>query len=109
MISEEEKDRIVNVIEKAGEGSRGGEIIGHTKSGKPIYKGSEHHKTMQSYHNFSSSMHLAHAKRIRENIAHLKKKDEGKESGQRTTMHQHILEKKAKIHEDIAYMKSHQK
>lgn len=27
-------------IEKAGEGSRGGKVIGHTKSGKPIYAGS---------------------------------------------------------------------
>jgi hypothetical protein len=27
-----------DLLQKAGEGSRGGQIIGHTKSGKPIYK-----------------------------------------------------------------------
>lgn len=29
----------VDEIEKGGEGSRGGKVIGHTKSGKPVYKG----------------------------------------------------------------------
>jgi len=29
-------------LRKGGEGSRGGKIIGHTKSGKPIYKTLSH-------------------------------------------------------------------
>lgn len=33
---------ITNDLEKGGEGSRGGKIIGHTKSGKPIYDISMH-------------------------------------------------------------------
>lgn len=37
-------------IEKGGEGSRGGKVIGHTKSGKPIYDDSNHpsHKTFSN-------------------------------------------------------------
>jgi hypothetical protein len=37
-------------IEKAGEGSRGGKIVGHTKSGKPIYEANAHQvsKPMQA-------------------------------------------------------------
>lgn len=31
-----------NQLEKGGEGSRGGKIIGHTKSGKPIYDSANH-------------------------------------------------------------------
>lgn len=34
-------------IEKGGEGSRGGKVIGHTKSGKPIY---EHHEQEHTQH-----------------------------------------------------------
>lgn len=90
---------------KSGEGSRGGKVIGHTKSGKPIYEGGEHHKTMQAYHNFNSDNHIAHAKRIRENIAKLKKKDVGKSSAESTSIYQRELERKAKIHEDIAHIK----
>jgi hypothetical protein len=41
LIDEETKDKALeqldNLLEKAGEGSKGGKIIGHTKSGKPIY------------------------------------------------------------------------
>jgi hypothetical protein len=44
-----------NIIEKAmkGEGSRGGKIIGHTKSGKPIYAGAH-----ESHKSFSKQDHL---------------------------------------------------
>jgi hypothetical protein len=31
-----------NALEKGGEGSKGGKIIGHTKSGKPIYENANH-------------------------------------------------------------------
>lgn len=49
----EEVGDVWDVIEKAGEGSRGGKIIGHTKSGKPIYAQSKH----ESYSKFSSDDH----------------------------------------------------
>lgn len=38
---------------KAGEGSRGGKIIGHTKSGKPIYDTANH----ESHSNFTAADH----------------------------------------------------
>lgn len=48
---EEESD---DEIEKGGEGSRGGKIIGHTKSGKPVYDSASHegHKdfTKEDHH-----------------------------------------------------------
>lgn len=40
-------------LEKSGEGSRGGKVIGHTKSGKPIYESHEQLNTQ----NFSSEDH----------------------------------------------------
>lgn len=40
-------------IEKGGEGSRGGKIIGHTKSGKPIYESANH----ESHKDFTSDEH----------------------------------------------------
>lgn len=39
---------------KGGEGSRGGKIIGHTKSGKPIYNSFDH----QGYKNFTVDEHI---------------------------------------------------
>jgi hypothetical protein len=47
---------IDNDLEKAtGEGSRGGKVIGHTKSGKPIYEG--HFGHSYSYKNFTAQDH----------------------------------------------------
>ena len=40
-------------IEKSGEGSKGGKVIGHTKSGKPIYAG----KRASDYKDFSKEDH----------------------------------------------------
>jgi hypothetical protein len=39
-----------NDLEKGGEGARGGKVIGHTKSGKPIYNNADHpaHKDFNS-------------------------------------------------------------
>lgn len=45
-----EKFRFNDKIEKGGEGSRGGKIIGHTKSGKPIYANkSANHKDYKDF------------------------------------------------------------
>lgn len=68
-IHDEELDQRITVdkdlnlkIEKGGEGSRGGKVIGHTKSGKPIYEKS-HNLPLSDY---SKQDHLdaadAHAK-----------------------------------------------
>lgn len=43
-----------NEIEKGGEGSRGGKVIGHTKSGKPIYEDGNFKK---DYKDFTSEEH----------------------------------------------------
>lgn len=42
-----------NDIEKGGEGSRGGKIIGHTKSGKPVYDSFDH----SSHEKFTAQDH----------------------------------------------------
>lgn len=49
-------NQLDTIIEKAGEGSRGGHIIGHTKSGKPVYanKGI----MAKEYDNYSSQDHM---------------------------------------------------
>jgi len=52
-------------LEKGGEGSRGGKVIGHTKSGKPIYENlksgaSEYRDFTREDHNDASQVHLDH-------------------------------------------------
>lgn len=42
-------------LEKGGEGSKGGKILGHTKSGKPVYANTHAHHA--SYKDFSSADH----------------------------------------------------
>lgn len=63
-----------NTIEKGGEGSRGGKIIGHTKSGKPIYDTYSH----EGHKDFSVNDHedafIAHSKKW------IKSKDKGKDA-----------------------------
>lgn len=53
-----------NIIEKGGEGSKGGKVIGHTKSGKPIYESLD--AKHENYKNFTSKDHkdaaLLHAR-----------------------------------------------
>jgi hypothetical protein len=51
-------------IEKGGEGSRGGKVIGHTKSGKPIYgdKSADHYKDYSTQdHRDAADAHHKHA------------------------------------------------
>jgi hypothetical protein len=38
-----------DILEKGGEGSRGGKVIGHTKSGKPIYDNGNDSKSYRSF------------------------------------------------------------
>jgi|GEM_PF-2317661 len=54
-------------IEKGGEGSRGGKIIGHTRSGKPIYerKNAKHESTFTSAdHKDAAYAHLDYAVKL---------------------------------------------
>lgn len=45
-------------MQKGGEGSRGGHVIGHTKSGKPIYEQQiEHHLTEAARHAGTAAKH----------------------------------------------------
>lgn len=48
-----QKSKIEDNLEKGGEGSRGGKIIGHTKSGKPVYEDKKAH----DYKGFSYEDH----------------------------------------------------
>jgi len=62
LISEElhEKalEQLENLIEKAGgEGSRGGKIIGHTKSGKPVYLKNNSQFHADHYRKFNADDH----------------------------------------------------
>lgn len=55
-------------IEKGGEGSRGGKIIGHTKSGKPIYE--DHKASSKHYRHWTAQDHKDagdHFKAIQDN------------------------------------------
>lgn len=66
-------------IEKSGEGSRGGKVIGHTKSGKPIYDSHSH----ESHSNFSKEEHLQAAslhKEKKNNFRNEQKENESKTS-----------------------------
>ena len=47
-------------LNKGGEGSRGGKIIGHTKSGKPIYHSSHTHDNKDFTNQDHFDAHLAH-------------------------------------------------
>lgn len=67
LISSEELERMRPDIEKAvkGEGSKGGHIIGHTKSGKPIYDSafhSDHSNFTEQDHRDAASAHNKLAK-----------------------------------------------
>ena len=72
-----------NNTEKGGEGSRGGKVIGHTKSGKPIY----HSKKASDYSDFTKEDHLDAAEKHNEIMNHhdrmaQKYSDEGKYSAE---------------------------
>lgn len=64
----QQRERLLSLygkpLEKGGEGSRGGKIIGHTKSGKPIYEHSIHNSAGFSHqdHSDAVSAHMRAAK-----------------------------------------------
>ena len=58
-------------IQKGGEGSKGGHIIGHTKSGKPIYENSIHSSADFTHEDHSDAM-SAHMKAAKEHSEHSK-------------------------------------
>ena len=78
-------------IKKGGEGSRGGKIIGHTKSGKPIYDSASH----SAHKNFTADEHREAAGK------HIDKKDSSTEESVRDSH-----EFQAKEHEAAAKEKS---
>jgi hypothetical protein len=81
---ENQKD-IVNILLKAsGEGSRGGNIIGHTKSGKAIYGDASHVK----HSDFSEEDHRD-ALKIREHLrVNSKSQAESKEHSRAEAVHE---------------------
>src|ERR1035437_837598 len=64
-------DPIEDIV-KGGEGSRGGKVIGHTKSGKPIYDTFEHegHKDFnaQDHKDAADAHHKIHMKELSKEI-----------------------------------------
>ena len=54
-------------LEKGGEGSRGGQVIGHTESGKPVYASkpfvSTHNSWTRKEHYDAADIHREHAKK----------------------------------------------
>lgn len=72
-----------DLLEKGGEGSKGGKVIGHTKSGKPIYADKmASHKVYNDFnfedHNDAVKAHMAHEghtdeeKKMKRAYSHLK-------------------------------------
>lgn len=98
------------ILEKGGEGSRGGKVIGHTKSGKPIYEHSDNknlhsydHKgsfaaqdIMKEYKHFDSNEHIEAA----ESLSASKKGDKSIKSKERK-------EKLIRNHLTQSYIKQH--
>lgn len=105
------KSYITDLYKSKGEGSRGGKVIGHTKSGKPIYEGGEHHEIIQSSFNLRPERHLNTAKQLRAKKSKLKRElDEGKYgSGATANLKLREYERRARIHEEVAYIKQNMK
>jgi hypothetical protein len=66
--AKDQKKELDEELKKGGEGSKGGKIIGHTKSGKPIYENHLH----SSHEKFNKQDHLDakehHMKYLRDNL-----------------------------------------
>jgi hypothetical protein len=84
----------LNDVEKGGEGSRGGKVIGHTKSGKPIYEKYEH----SSHKNFSHKEHL-------DAVALLKQQAKNPQGSELKYNSSHPSWKEAEKHYDAAVKK----
>lgn len=83
-----------NDIEKGGEGSRGGKIIGHTKSGKPIYEsvGGSVKKFNKDHSHFSSEDHRESAdlhKKLRDEHRGKYQKTKSNEDYDKFMAHEH--------------------
>ena len=62
--------KAIDILEKGGEGSKGGKVIGHTSSGKPVYeKRSPNHPIYNDYtwddHVDASEIHMGHLDKIK--------------------------------------------
>ncbi len=86
-------------LEKSGEGSRGGNVIGHTRSGKPIYIDHDHeaHKDFTSKDHFdAATFHNMHAFKQRAKngdlATELKHRNSGTEHGKKITHYKNLDE-----------------
>ena len=75
-----------NNLEKGGEGSRGGKIIGHTSTGKPIYKthSNDPRSRVEELHDDFTPTEHREAK-----VLHRKLKNEGEKKGDFSDWHNH--------------------
>jgi hypothetical protein len=69
-------------LEKGGAGSKGGVIIGHTESGKPIYKTNH-----DSYKDFTSADHKDAAEAHKKKFVDAKLKGKSKDEASHRKMH----------------------
>lgn len=78
---------VATEVEKAGkgEGSRGGHVIGHTRSGKAIYASGDHANPDwggQDYHkDWSDNDHIDAYQKLREHVGHAQEKVNGARQG----------------------------
>jgi hypothetical protein len=95
-------------IEKGGEGSKGGKVIGHTASGKPIYASKQHEAIMDSHFNFSAQSHLHKAKLLTQQHNKLKSDLANGKYGQGASANSKLndLKSKAKLHTEVADIKN---
>lgn len=115
---EDELNKIeITEVEKGGEGSRGGKVIGHTKSGKPVYDHSDNNdlhsyghrgsfpkeNPMDHYKDFTSDEHREAARLLNNS----KKDDKSTKSLTRKTnlIDRHLIEVKEKSGEGIGSKK----
>lgn len=86
VVSDGDGDNEDKDIEKGGEGSRGGKIIGHTSTGKPIYQKNDSKFTQDHYSKFSEKEHREAAQIHKDNgndkahEAHSKRADQMKQA-----------------------------
>lgn len=78
-----------------GEGTRGGKVIGHTKSGKPIYQGKsalhvDHKKWSKQDHKDASKIHKKHISSIVKNKFDLSRKNKINQTERIATNHEII-------------------
>jgi hypothetical protein len=78
----EEGDSSDDDIEKGGEGSKGGKVVGHTKSGKPIYANANHASHKEFTHEDHKDAYHLHDGKVNEHMDKIPAKTKEGEGGE---------------------------